>query len=525
MPTHSLLDRARFDAVLFDMDGVVTDTASAHAAAWKRLFDGYLEARAAREGSTFQPFDANAEYREHVDGKPRYDGVQSFLAARGIELPYGAPADGPERETVCGLGNRKDDIFHDWLSEHRVRAFPGTVEFIERLRSAGVRVGIFSASRNTEAVLASAQVDGLFDALVDGQVMTRLGLPGKPDPAMLRTEAEVLEVRPDRCVIVEDAIAGVEAGRRGRFAFVIGIDRAGYAGALEAHGADLVVNDLSECRVCDDGTLVLKHTDALEPVRSRSEAVAARLRDHRLAVLLDYDGTLTPIVSDYRKAVLPAAMRATLAGLAARHTVAVVSGRDLEDVRRLVGLDAVFYSGSHGFELAGPGGWHHTQEAARTYLPDLDDAETALAAALADIPGHAIERKRFSIAVHYRQVAAARAGDVERAVDELLAANARLVKGLGKKVFELKPALDWDKGRAVELLLEKLGMTRDDTLALYVGDDITDEAVFRVLRHPHLSIVIGDGVRVTAADYTLDDCDDVQRFLDWLAHAASGGAA
>jgi len=507
------------------MDGVVTDTAAAHAAAWKQLFDEFLRQRAERDGCEFIPFDANAEYFEYVDGKPRFDGVQSFLASRGVDLPWGESGEGEQQETICGLGNRKDGYFNDWLGNNRVRAFPGTVEFIERLRDAGVKIGIFSSSRNMDAVVSSAGVDRLFDVRVDGRLMSRLGLPGKPDPAILDTEAEKLGLPADRCVVVEDAIAGVEAGRRGDFAFVVGIDRSGHAQALQEHGADLVVNDLSECRVGADGSFGLKMTDDLDPVSVRRDELSRRLGDHGLAVLLDYDGTLTPIVADYRKAFLPDAMRATLEALASRHTVAVVSGRDLADVRRLVGLDTVYYSGSHGFELAGPDDWQHTHGDAAEYLPDLDRAEAELTSALAAVPGHAIERKRFSIAVHYRQVDAERVAEVAAAVDELLEDNSRLVKGLGKKVFEIKPALNWDKGRAVELLLDTLGMSQDDTLAVYIGDDITDEAVFRVLRQPDLSIVIGDDNRVTSADFALEDCDDVRRFLDWLSATARGSGA
>ncbi len=521
MNTNKKLERNQFDAVLFDMDGVITDTASTHAEAWKRLFDAYLEERAKRDGTPHEPFDAHTEYRDYVDGKPRFDGVQSFLESRGIELPWGDPEDGPDQETVCGLGNRKDGYFNAWLRENKVRVFPGTLEFIKALRAAGVRVAVFTASRNADAVLENAGVAELFDAKVDGRKTALLNLPGKPDPATLQLAASEVGVAPDRSVIVEDAIAGVQAGSRGSFAFVIGVDRANYAEALRENGADLVVNDLSECRVDDAGNLVLKSFSGLGSVWEYKTAIESSLQERSVAVLLDYDGTLTPIVTDYRKAFLSDGMRNTLRTLSERHKVAVVSGRDLKDVRRLVDLDSIYFSGSHGFELSGPGDWRHVQEQAGGYLDDLDQAEQALAEALAQIPGHAIERKRFSIAVHYRQVDDQHVDDVARIVDTVLADNNRLLKGLGKKVFELKPALQWDKGRAVELLLKELGLDGDNSIAFFIGDDITDEGAYRVLREPNVSIVIPDGDRVTAADYTLEDCDDVQRFLDWLAETGT----
>ena len=516
------MQRDRYDAVLFDMDGVVTDTAAAHAAAWKQLFDAFLEGRATSAGIEFRPFDPNADYRAYVDGKPRYDGTRSFLESRGIELPFGDPGDSPDQETVCGLGNRKDGYFNDWLSDNQVRVFPGTLEFIAALRAAGVRVAIFSASRNMNKVLISAGVETLFDAQVDGRTMSRLGLPGKPDPAMLELAATELGLTADRCVIVEDAIAGVQAGKRGTFAFVIGIDRAGYADALREHGADLVVDDLSECQIDAAGNVQLKRVGHLGSIWSHKDALEPVFRERRSAILLDYDGTLTPIVADYRKALLAESMRNTLEKLSQQNTVAVISGRDLADVRQLVGLDTVFYSGSHGFELAGPDDWQYVQDQAASYISDLDRAEQQLGVALATIPGHAVERKRFSIAVHYRQVDAVRVVDVERAVNSVLDDTPRLHKGLGKKVIELKPALQWDKGRAVELLLQTLGMTGNDSIALYIGDDLTDEAVYRVLRKPNISIVISDDDRVTSADYALDDCDDVQQFLNWLANTTEG---
>jgi alpha,alpha-trehalase len=237
---------ARLEAALFDMDGVVTDTAQAHAGAWQRLFDEYLKERAQRLGEVFRPFDPDKDYRRYVDGKPRMDGVGSFLDSRGIELPYGKRDDAPQRETVCGLGNRKDRYFNEWLEANRVRAYPGTLALAEALRRAGVRVAVFSASRNAEAVLRNAGVLELFDARVDGVEAARLGLPGKPDPAMLLEAARRLSAAPAASAVFEDAIAGVEAGARGGFGLVVGIARGDYGDELKAAGAHLVVRDLAE---------------------------------------------------------------------------------------------------------------------------------------------------------------------------------------------------------------------------------------------------------------------------------------
>lgn len=241
---------AGLDAIIFDMDGVVTRTATLHAAAWKRLFDDFLGARAGA-GLRFQRFDIESDYRRYVDGKPRYDGVADFLTSRGIGLPRGDETDPPDAETVCGLGNRKDDYFWDLVKQRGVEAFPSTVGFIRRLRRAGVKTGIFSASRNAGAVLTAAGVLDLFDAKVDGEDADELRIPGKPHPAMLLELASRLRVTPDRTAVVEDAIAGVEAGRAGGFALVIGVNRSPTPGRLLGAGADLEVTDLSEVVVGD----------------------------------------------------------------------------------------------------------------------------------------------------------------------------------------------------------------------------------------------------------------------------------
>ena len=239
-------DMTRFDAVLLDMDGVVTDTADAHRAAWKRLFDEYLHERTRRGSEVFRPFDPERDYHRYVDGKPRYDGVKSFLASRGISLPLGGADDDPDKETICGLGNRKNRYFAAWLDKNRVRAFPGTLAFINALKRAGVKIAVFSSSLNATSVLRSAGVLELFDAKVDGEDLVKQHLAGKPDPAILLEAAARLGVSPERAAVVEDAIAGVEAGVRGGFGFVIGIDRGDNRDGLRRAGANVVVRDLDE---------------------------------------------------------------------------------------------------------------------------------------------------------------------------------------------------------------------------------------------------------------------------------------
>lgn len=507
-------------AVLFDMDGVVTDTASAHAECWKRLFDPFLEAHAEQVGQPSRPFDSDRDYHEFVDGKPRHDGIASFLASRGISLAWGTESDPPDAETVFGLGKRKNLFFQEWLERHPVPAFAATVTLIDHLRRAGLKVAVFSASRNAKAVLASAGVTELFSVVVDGNDLARLHLPGKPDPAMLLETAAQLGVTPAQAAVVEDAVAGVAAGRAGKFQLVIGIDRGHNGAALQRAGADVIVRSLAELSLTPDG-LMPKTLSTLPLFRDRENEVHDILSAEDFVVFLDYDGTLTPIVEDHTKAFLSDDMRAAVAALADRCKVAIVSGRDLRMLRDLVKVDGVAYAGSHGFEISGPHGLHDSLEKGVEFLPVLDHAEKRLRAGLAGIPGHAVERKRFSIAVHYRRATAADATLIESIVDTVLSEYSGLKKGLGKKVFELRPDIDWDKGRAVDWLLERLAGDGTAAMPIYVGDDITDEDAFRALAGRGLSlVVVNPEDRSTAADYALADTDEVRHFLQFLTKLA-----
>ena len=241
-----IITRDRYDAVLFDMDGVVTDTASIHAACWKTMFDEYLQKWAAQNAQPFRPFDIATDYKLYVDGKPRYVGVRDFLKSRGIVLPEGTPADSPSVETVCGLGNRKNELVNERLATTGAEAYPGTVAFAMYIRRQGIKTAIVTSSQNCKTVLKSAQVDDLFDVRVDGDVIASEHLAGKPSPDSFLKAAEMLAVRPERAVVIEDAISGVQAGANGGFGLVIGVARKNNADELRAKGAHIAVNDLAE---------------------------------------------------------------------------------------------------------------------------------------------------------------------------------------------------------------------------------------------------------------------------------------
>jgi HAD superfamily hydrolase (TIGR01509 family) len=236
-----------FDAVIFDMDGVITDTASVHAAAWKQTFDSYLRGRGRAFCEPFREF-TSADYLAYVDGRPRYKGVQAFLNSRGINLDYGTPGDPPGRDTICGLGNQKNSLFNRLL-EDGIKIFDSSIALVRNLRSHGIKVGLATSSRNGAAILSITRTTNLFDTVVDGIVSETLGLKGKPEPDIFTAASDNMRIPYGRAVVVEDAATGVRAGVAGGFALVIGIARSNNAGELYGQGADVVVEDLAETSV------------------------------------------------------------------------------------------------------------------------------------------------------------------------------------------------------------------------------------------------------------------------------------
>jgi beta-phosphoglucomutase family hydrolase len=244
--SSGVITREQYDAVLLDLDGVITDTANIHAACWKQMFDEYLQKRATQRGEAFHPFDLVTDYELYVDGKPRFDGVRDFLTSRGIQLPEGHPDDPPQVETVCGLGNRKNELVNKVIEDVGVEPYEGSVQFIHQLGRRGFKIAVVTSSQNCTAVLTAAKLDAFFEARVDGNMILAQHLAGKPAPDTFLMAAKMLGVGPARTVVIEDAISGVEAGAAGNFGLVIGVARKGNAEELKHHGAHLVVNDLGE---------------------------------------------------------------------------------------------------------------------------------------------------------------------------------------------------------------------------------------------------------------------------------------
>ncbi|MCF6158874.1 MAG: trehalose-phosphatase [wastewater metagenome] len=515
-----VISRTDFDAVIFDLDGVVTDTASVHAKAWKKLFDDFLSRYAAHHPDIpSEPFDIDTDYRLYVDGKPRLDGVRSFLVSRGIHLPEGRSDDPADTETIHGLGKRKNEYFQKYIQEQGVDVYESTVDFIHNLKKHGFKTAVISSSKNCATILDSVNLADLFDVRVDGVDSETLGIPGKPAPDIFNEAARQLKVKPERAIVVEDSISGVQAGRAGKFRVVIGVNRKGDWDSLLKNGANMAVDDLSGIDIIND----IETEGALPRALDSFEEIARQARGKRMAVFLDYDGTLTPIADTPDKAIMSEDMRQAVVALSKHCIVGIISGRDLKDVRRMINIDSIVYAGSHGFDIAGPEGMHAESQVGTEFLPVLDKAEQELSRTLSPIKGVLVERKKFAIAVHYRLAAPEHTDEIEKVIDKVAAAHPELRKTYGKKIFELQPDIEWHKGKALLSLLAALNLDSDDVLPVYIGDDVTDEDALRVLKGRGIGIAVQDEPYETAASYSLRNPDEVREFLLELIPICKGG--
>ncbi len=515
----------QLEAVIFDTDGVITQTAAVHFSAWKDVFDEFLAAHATGEAAA--EF-TDADYRVHVDGIGRYDGVDAFLRSRGFELPRGGPDDAPGDGTVCAVGNKKNASFAAAIEQHGVRPYTTTRRFIEALHAHGIRTAVISASKNCEMVLRAAGMLDLFEVRVDGNDAAEMGFPGKPAPDVFLEAAKRLGVDAPRAAVVEDAISGVRAGRAGDFGLVVGLDRTRNPEPL-AEFADIVVPDLSDLEVAAldpdapaNGAGVRRVVPARAWLPDLSDALTdydltRQIADKTVAVFCDYDGALTPIVDRPEDAHIPAATLEALEALADLTVVGIVSGRDLVDVMGMVPTERVWFAGSHGFDVRRPDGAREEFPEGAAALPELASAEQQLAERLGAIDGAWAERKRFAIAVHHRATPDDQIADLEAIVADIATAHEGLRMTGGKKIFELRPDIDWHKGKAVRWLIEAAGLDPSDTLALFIGDDVTDEDGFAEVRSRGVGVVVGAEDRYTAAHLRVDDPDATRQLLDDLA--------
>lgn len=400
-----------------------------------------------------------------------------------------------------------DGVVIDLLSgQVPPQVVPRCVRLIQALRACGYRTAVVASHHDGGAIVRSAGLESLFDVRVEAD---RMG----PDGFL--HAARLLQVAPQRCAVIESTLAGVSAAYAGDFALVLAVGHSGEAQTYLEYGADGVVANLAEVTVAEMDC-------RLRPAATLSSALAALPHilhvQRELLMLLDYDGTLTPIAERPELAVLAPETRAILLDLASVIPVAVVSGRDLSVLRALVDVPGLIYVGDHGFDMADLAGESHQLEAVRDYLPMLDAVEQCLRKDLASVAGVLLERKRSSIAVHFRLVAEADTPQVQARVQEVLVEYAQLKILPGKKVIEIQPGIDWDKGKAVDWLLPQIDAT-GRRHPIYIGDDMTDENAFRIVCRRGTGILVRDDDHPTIARYALENPEEVSLFLQRLTQA------
>ncbi len=496
-------------ALVFDMDGVVTQTAKIHKAAWKEMFNSFLE----KEHNPSRLMN-DEDYIKYIDGKPRYAGVESFLKSRSIELPFGNEDDPPGEKTVCGLGNEKNRIYRQLLKVKGAEVYPDAVEKIKKWRKTGLKTAIVSSSKNCKLVLETAGITNLFDVRVDGEVAQKHHLKGKPNPDIFLKATKELGVTPSSCIVFEDAISGVQAGSNGNFALVVGVLRTGAKSSLSENGADMVIENFSEFHLFHDEEIRNYFVHA-QKKPAKELKISELIKGKSPVLFFDYDGTLAPIVKRPEDALISDEMKNLLKQCAEKFTVAVISGRDMDDLKDKVKLDEIIYAGSHGFRISGPDGLYMEHENSEQILPRLSQMENKLKRLFLSVDRQVqVERKRFAIAVHYRNANEENIPLIEKNVTEVKNEYAGFKLGAGKKILEIKPDVGWHKGKAVAWILKKLN--RDDTgkfVPLYIGDDVTDEDAFKEIKDYGIGILVGAHGEETHAKYRLKNVYQVKIFL------------
>jgi alpha,alpha-trehalase len=501
-------------AVILDMDGVITQTAKIHKAAWKKMFNEFL-----KKQSTEYQLMTDKDYIDYIDGKPRYNGVESFLESRNIQLPFGDPEDTSGKKTVCGLGNRKNEIYTSLLKENGAETYSDAIEKIKLWRKQGLKTAVVSSSKNCKLVLETAGITDLFDRRVDGVTAEERKLKGKPNPDIFLEATKELGVSPSACALFEDAISGVQAGSNGNFALVVGVSRNINKKALSENGADIVIENFKELDLLYDEEIEWYFSEPPPALQSEYDKIIGMIGNKNPVLFLDYDGTLTPIVKRPEDALISFEMQEVLKKCTEKFTVAAISGRDMDDLRDKVGIDSLIYAGSHGFRISGPDGLYKEHNKSEEILPKLDHIEKILQEVFFPFyEGVQIDRKRYAIGVHYRNAKEEDIPGIIQKVNEIIDNNPGFKKGEGKKILEIKPDVDWHKGKAVLWILKNLGLQdKNKNIPIYIGDDITDEDAYKTIKGFGIGIQVGPYVQTTAAKYKLKNVYQVRIFLQKLA--------
>lgn len=469
-----------YRAVILDLDGVITETRELHLEAWKE---------------TFKDFAFSTEdYDRYVDGKPREDGIRSFLASRKRSI---------SPENMERYSTFKNRLYLTRLRKVGPRTYKDSVDTIKKWKKEGIQVAVVSSSRNCTEVLEAAGIKDLFDAQVDPVVAEPIHLRPKPEADYFLEAARRLGKDPEECALVEDSLSGIQAGVKGHFKAVIGITREGQTpeAQLYEEGASQVVNSLE---------MIGQKENAL----TAWAEIRKKIGEREVALFLDFDGTLSDIVPDPATAVPRESVMPLLKCCSHSLKLAVVSGRDRQDLKHRIGEENIFYAGCHGFAISGPGGFHFEVEEAKDILPDLNLARELLTSVINEYEGAILETKKYFLAIHYRMVNKDRAQELKEKISAIAGKFHTLELREGKMVIEIAPHIQWGKGHAIGKLCEVLEIKAPLTVPIYLGDDLTDEDAFKRLKGLGIGIKVGpENIYESIADYWLQDPSEVEEFL------------
>ena len=389
-----------------------------------------------------------------------------------------------------------------------MQTLPGIKRLLSDLKKKNIKTAVVTSSKNGKAVLEAANLPHQFDAYVDGVISEAANLKGKPEPDAFLYASELMGVKPEFTCVIEDAICGIHAAKAGGFGFVVGIDHSHHeVSTILESGADKVIFNLSELNVND----VEKWFECALPNALSDSNSIWKTSTHKVMLFLDYDGTLTSICAHPDLAQLSKPMKQTLHEISQHCPTAIISGRELTNLQLMVGIDQLIYVGNHGFEIKGPNNLSIDNEMGAEFQGEIDRIYQTLSKNLESLDDVWVEHKIYSLSVHYRQANPSVVPEIETAIDTVI--TDQLKKHYGKKVFEIRPNIKWDKGKAVNWIMQVLELS-DDIIPIYIGDDVTDEDAFKALKEKGIGILVSEQRRPSAAQYTLSSIESVMEFIN-----------
>lgn len=499
-------------AALCDLDGVITNTANIHAQAWQETFDHFFWQLQHKTHRYYPAFDIVNDYRQFLDGKPRLAGIKDYLQAKNIQLPLGQETD-EDGDTLYSLANQKSQRFLQLLEQQGVEAYPENLHKLQEWKQQGMKLAVVSASKNCQQILKATNLDTFFEVCVDGLVAEQQQLRGKPYPDTFLYATKELNIPPHEAMVVEDALAGITAAKTGGFGLAVGLVCAKNYTVMQDADADVLINDLGELTWDKHAVCYPMEYRNLANAYHHIDKLSEILSSCQLAIFLDYDGTLAPIVDHPEDAVISDGMREALAQLSQQAKVSIISGRDNDTIRQFVQLPNIRYIGDHGLDIDQPDGVQITSTNTNYFIPLLQNISKQLSQALGSIAGVQIEPKKYDVAVHYRNAKKENESKIIKTTKQIVQQYADLKIMPGKKVLDICPNIEWDKGKALQWILWQLHLEQPIICPLYVGDDLTDEDAFRALPAQGIGILVGDHGEKTYADLWLEDVMEVEKFL------------